>query len=86
MASFPTNVVIKSIKSMGPAQLRLKIFFRKAMEAICLLWGRWESLADSMLAIPTRWRGFSLYLILSKNGYFDSELLTFTRSDWTVAL
>lgn len=27
MTAFPTNVVIKSIKSMGPAQLGLKIFF-----------------------------------------------------------
>lgn len=29
MASFPTNVVIESIKSMGPAQLRLKFFFQE---------------------------------------------------------
>lgn len=39
----------------GTCTIRVENFlFRKTMKAICLLWGRWESLADSMLAIPTR--------------------------------
>lgn len=47
LTSFPTNEVIKSIKPMGTCTIRDKNFlYREAMEAICLLQCRWESVAD----------------------------------------